>query len=80
MIGLRGGDIDRKRVKEGDYVGREVKDPQVRFALFDYLENCGRIKALDTNGPLWNRHDWAGKPGAQLTSHAFAHNLKRYAK
>jgi len=88
VIGLRGGDIERRdemlivrnKVKGGDYVGREVRDPQVRAALFDYLESCGRIKALDTNGPLWTRHDRAGKPGAQLTSHAFSHNLKRYAK
>jgi integrase len=88
VIGLRGGDIERKdemlivrnKVKGGDYVGREVRDPQVRVALFDYLESCGRMKALDTNGPLWTRHDRAGKPGAQLTSHAFAHNLKRYAR
>jgi integrase len=88
VVGLRGGDIDRRdemlivrnKVKGGDYVGREVRDPQVRLALFDYLESCGRMKALDTNGPLWTRHDRAGKPGAQLTSHAFAHNLKRYAR
>lgn len=88
VIGLRGGDIERRnemlivrnKVKGGDYVGREVRDPQIREALYDYLESCGRMKALDTNGPLWTRHDRAGKPGAQLTSHAFAHNLKRYAR
>lgn len=87
VIGLRGGDLERaedmlivrNKVKGGDYVGREVRDPQVREALLNYLECCGRMKALETNGPLWTRHDRAGKPGAQLTSHAFSHNLKRYA-
>lgn len=28
---------------------------------------------------MWTRHDRAGQPGAPLTSHAFAKNLKRYA-
>jgi hypothetical protein len=27
--------IVRNKVKGGDYVGREVRDPQVREALFD---------------------------------------------
>jgi integrase len=88
VIGLRGGDLERaedilivrNKVKGGDYVGREVRDPQVQAALYDYLECCGRLRALETNGPLWTRHDRAGKPGAQLTSHAFSHNLKSYAK
>jgi site-specific recombinase XerD len=30
--------------------------------------------------PLWTRHDRAGKPGAPLTSRAFAENLKAYAR
>jgi integrase len=72
--------IVRNKVKGDDYVGREVRDPQVWEALLDYLECCGRTKALETNDPLWTRHDRAGKPGAQLTSHAFSHNLKRYAR
>ena len=88
VIGLRGGDLDREdgvlvvrgKVKGGDYVGREVRDPNVQKALVDYLEACGRMKTLETDGPLWTRHDRAGRPGAQLTSHAFAHNLKRYAR
>lgn len=87
VIGLRGGDLERVdgvlvvrgKVKGGDYVGREVRDPNVREALLDYLESCGREKALEVDGPLWTRHDRAGRAGAQLTSHAFAHNLKRYA-
>jgi integrase/recombinase XerD len=35
---------------------------------------------LKTDGPLWTRHDRAGRPGAALTSHAFVKNLKRYAR
>ena len=88
VIGLRGGDLERReemlivrgKVKGGDYVGRELRDVQVREALFGYLEACGRMKALETNSPLWTRHDRAGKVGASLSSHAFAHNLKRYAR
>jgi hypothetical protein len=33
--------IVRNKVKGGDYVGREVRGPQGREALFDYLECCG---------------------------------------
>jgi site-specific recombinase XerD len=29
---------------------------------------------------LWTRHDRAGRAGAPLTSHAFAKNLKHYAR
>jgi integrase/recombinase XerC len=87
VINLRGGDLEytddvlvvRGKVKGGDYVGREVRDLNVRAALVDYLGSCDRMKALDTDSPLWTRHDRAGRPGAQLISHAFAHNLKRYA-
>lgn len=49
-------------------------------ALPDYLESCGRADALKSGRPLWTRHDQAGPPGAPLTSHAFAKNLKRYAR
>jgi integrase len=87
VINLRGGDLERRaemliirgKVKGGDYVGREVRDTRLREALYEYLESCGRLKALEANNPLWTRHDRAGKPGAHLTSHAFVHNLKRYA-
>lgn len=59
MISLRGGDLDREegvlvlrgKVKGGDYVGREVRDPNVLKALLDYLEACGRMIALETHGP-----------------------------
>jgi len=87
VMGLRGSDLESKndslivrcKVKGGDYVGREVADPHVRRALSDYLESCGRADALTSGRPLWTRHDQAGPPGAPLTSHAFAKNLKRYA-
>jgi integrase/recombinase XerC len=88
VIGLRGSDLELKRdvlvvrckVKGGDYVGREVADTHVRRALEDYLGSCGRAEALTSGRPLWTRHDQAGPPGAPLTSHAFAKNLKRYAR
>ncbi len=88
VMDLRGSDLELKKdvfvvrckVKGGDYVGREVADPHVRRALEDYLESCGRAQALTSDRPLWTRHDQAGSPGAPLTSHAFAKNLKRYAR
>lgn len=72
--------VIRSRIKGGDYLGREVSDPRVREALFDYLAASERISILSNDGPLWTRHDRAVKPSAKLTSHAFALNLKRYAK
>lgn len=88
VINLRGRDITfsgetlilRSRVKGGDYVGREVRDPSVRAALHDYLNASDRAAALSSDAPLWTRHDHAGRPGAPLTSHAFVLNLKRYAR
>jgi integrase len=87
VISLRGGDIKINdfitltgKVKGGDYVGREVRDPLLKEALTDYLESCGRSGVLKTDGPLWTRHDRAGRPGAALSSHAFVKNLKRYAR
>jgi integrase len=87
VIALRGSDIELHgegmivwaRVKGGDYTGREVGDPSVLTALTDYLASCDRMSVFDSDRPLWTRHDRAGKPGAQLTSHSFDKNLKRYA-
>jgi integrase len=80
-VELRDGSmVIRTRVKGGDYLGREVSDSRVREALLDYLATSGRTGVLSNDGPLWTRHDRAGRPGAPLTSHAFALNLKRYAK
>jgi integrase len=87
IISLRGRDIrvedDRliltNRVKGGTYIGREVGDPLVKDALIDYLRASGRLSVFKTDGPLWTRHDRAGRPGAHLSSHCYVKNLKRYA-
>jgi integrase len=87
VISLRGGQVRIEdaitvtgKVKGGDYVRREVRDPLLREALLDYLACSGRLSALKTDSPLWTRHDRAGRPGAALSSHAFVKNLKRYAR
>jgi integrase len=88
LISLRGRDVELRdaalvingRVKGGDYVGREVRDIVVGAALHDYLSASGRPDVTGTERPLWTRHDRAGKPGAPLTSHAFALNMKGYAR
>src|SRR6266478_3996016 len=72
--------IVRCRVKGSDYVEFEMRDRSVIAALRDYLEASGRMFALKSKAPLWTRHDLGGKPGDQLTSHAFDRNLKMYAK
>lgn len=86
-IGLRGKDVHigetlvlEYRAKGGDYRSREVREPQVREALVDYLTASGRLHALKTDAPLWTRHDRAGRPGEALTSHCFVKNLKKYAR
>jgi integrase len=68
------------RVKGGDLLTREVRDPQANAALLDYLQGSRRRRGLKKDSPLWTRHDRAGAPGPALTSHAFAKNMKRYAK
>jgi integrase len=96
VISLRGSDVQvkdfstggaaeqmlvvRYRIKGGRYLVSELRDRAVRSALFDYLEACGRHDVLGSERPLWTRHDRAGRQGAPLTSHAFAKNLKRYAR
>jgi integrase len=86
-ISLRGKDVHlgetlilEYRAKGGDYRGREVREPQIKDALVDYLTAAKRLHALKTDAPLWTRHDRAGKPGEALTSHCFVKNLKKYAK
>src|SRR5437868_4030873 len=82
VIGLRGSNLKLEeealvitgQVKGGDYVGREVREPSLREALLEYLTACGRLAVLKTDGPLWTRHDRAGKPGAALSSHSFVKN------
>jgi integrase/recombinase XerD len=88
VINLRGSDIEEEggkfilhgKVKGSDYVERELCDQEAQAALKDYLTAAGRMSALGRKVPVWTRHDRAGKPGAPLTSHAFAHNLKIYAR
>ena len=86
-IALRGKEVHlgetlvlEYRAKGGDYRSREVREPQVREALLDYLTAAGRLHALKTDAPLWTRHDRAGKPGEALSSHCFVKNLKKYAR
>src|ERR1044072_7888281 len=69
-IGLRGKDVHlgetlvlEYRAKGGDYRSREVREPQVKAALVDYLTASGRLHALKTDAPLWTPDDRAGKPG-----------------
>jgi integrase len=85
-ISLRGKDVHLDetlilayRAKGGDYRSREVREPQVKEALLDYLTAAGRMHALKTDAPLWTRHDRAGQPGEALSSHCFVKNLKKYA-
>lgn len=87
VITLRGKDIHLDetlilayRAKGGDYRSREVREPQVKEALLDYLTASGRMHALKTDAPLWTRHDRAGQPGEALSSHCFVKNLKKYAQ
>ncbi|HLL69957.1 MAG TPA: site-specific integrase [Pyrinomonadaceae bacterium] len=86
-ISLRGKDVHpgetlvlEYRGKGGDYRSREVREPQVKEALLDYLKAADRMHALKTDAPLWTRHDRAGKPGEALSSHCFVKNLKKYAR
>lgn len=87
IISLRGKDVHidetlilAYRAKGGDYRSREVREPQVKAALLDYLSAAGRMHALKTDAPLWTRHDRAGQPGETLSSHCFVKNLKKYAR
>ena len=87
ILSLRGRDVKvdkaliiNNRIKGGDYVRYEVADPAVKDALIDYLTEARRLNIFRNNAPLWTRHDYAGRPGAPLSSHCFAQNMKRYAR
>ncbi|MCA1568116.1 MAG: tyrosine-type recombinase/integrase [Acidobacteria bacterium] len=88
VISLRGRDVELKgegmvinyRRKGGRYQGRDLLESSAVRALLSYLEASGRSDVLGSERPLWTRHDRAGKAGAPLCSHAFAKNLKAYAK
>ena len=88
VIGLRGRDVQVTeeglviggRVKGGRYRAREVRDPEAKAALLDYLAAAGRLHVLKTDAPVWTRHDHPKSAGEPLTSHAFVRNLKLYAR
>lgn len=88
VIALRGRDVQVTeegvmiggRVKGGRYRAREVRDPELKAALLDYLATAKRLHVLKTDAPVWTRHDHPKLAGEPLTSHAFARNLKLYAK
>ncbi|MCA1567591.1 MAG: site-specific integrase [Acidobacteria bacterium] len=87
IISLRGRDLKvdqslilTSRVKGGNYIGREIADPLVKEALLDYLTTARRLNVFRTDAPVWTRHDYAGRPGAPLSSHCFVKNMKRYAR
>lgn len=88
VIGLRGRDVQVTeegliiggRVKGGRYRAREVRDLETKAALLDYLTAAGRKHVLKTDAPVWTRHDHPKLVGEPLTSHAFARNLKLYAR
>ena len=88
VISLRGRDVTvggaglviGGLVKGGRYRTREVRDPEVRAALLDYLSAAKRLHVLKTDAPLWTRHDNPRLSGEALTSHAFVRNLKLYAR
>jgi integrase len=87
ILSLRGRDVKvdkslvlTNRVKGGNYVGYEISDPLVREALLDYLTAARRLSVFKTDAPLWTRHDYAGRPGAALSSHCYVKNMKRYAR
>ena len=67
------------RVKGGKIVTKELRQPSVWAALAEYLRAAGRLNDMQDTAPLWTRHDNAGAPGARLSSHSFAKNLKQYA-
>lgn len=52
----------------------------MKEALLEYLRSAKRLDVLKNDGPLWTRHDRAGRSGAPLSSHCYVKNLKRYAR
>lgn len=88
VMGLRGRDVQVTeeglviggRVKGGRYRAREVRDPEAKAALLNYLTAAGRLHVLKTDAPVWTRHDNPKFAGEPLTSHAFVRNLKLYAQ
>ena len=65
--------------KGGDYATEEVSSV-CHDALVEYLDAAGRLEDMEPDTPLWTGHDRAGQATGALSSHAFAKNLKRYAR
>lgn len=88
VISLRGKDLQRNdgqlliryRRKGGKFVAREIADESLWVALENYLRSAKRLEVLRTDGPLWTRHDRAGRPGATMNSRSFANNLQAYGR
>ncbi len=87
VIGLRWGNLRINdvmeisyRVKGSTIETRLVREPAIRDSMLRYLNASGRLENIKPEDPLWTRHDRAGTPGEQLSSHAFVKNLKRYSK
>lgn len=88
VICLRGKDLQRNdghllihyHRKGGKFVAREIADESLWVALEDYLRSAKRLDVLRSDGPLWTRHDRAGRPGAPMNSRSFANNLKVYGR
>jgi integrase len=88
VMGLRGRDVQVTEeglvigglVKGGRYRAREVRDPETKAALLDYLAAARLLHVLKTDTPVWTRHDNPRLVGEPLTSHAFVRNLKLYAE
>lgn len=87
LISLRGKDVELKeeglilkyRRKGGKYGAREVLDAAAAWALVEYLRASDRMNVPESDGPLWTRHDRAGREVVPLSSHSFVKNLKAYA-
>lgn len=87
VLRLKWGNLKRNGVltvrflnKGGDTTSEEV-NLFCWDALVDYLRAAGRLDDMTKDAPLWTAHDRSGQStGAPLTSHAFAKNLKRYAR
>lgn len=88
VIGLRGSDVEitetgilvKGLIKGGRYRTREVNDLLAKKSLMNYLAATDRLHVLQTEAPLWTRHDQKKFSGQPLTSHAFVRNLKIYAR
>ncbi len=68
IIRLRWGDLKLRRdgsivletrVKGGTYLSTELRDPNAKAALLDYLRASGRLDRMTEQSPLWVAHDRA---------------------